>query len=405
MALVQVGCAAKFVRLFRRPLPAPVPDAMLPRAAILLSLRGADPFLAPCLRRLMRQNYPAYEIRIVVDHEEDPAMQVVRETIRDMRATNIRLSTLGQVPETCSPKCHASVQMASELDDSCEVVVLADADVVTHADWLRELIAPLLEEGVGATHGNRWYMPREGCWGSLVRYVWNTMAVVPMYLLEIPWGGTFAMRVSVLRDAGVLEHWSRAVVEDLSARAALERQGLRVRFVPALMMVNREECELGFSLDFIKRQLTWCRLYHPYWPAVALHAFATMAGLLAVIGIGAWAIARGAWPLALGTGGSLLGYLGIMLLVVGWMEVSVRRSVRAHGEPATWLAPRTLVRLLLALPLTQIVHCVAVLLAIFRRQVAWRGVTYCVRGRWNVRMAGYVPYQQPVRPAESNTSL
>ncbi len=405
LALAQVACAAFFVRLFWRRPAIPVPDTQLPRVAVLLSLRGADPHLAGGLRRLLTQNYPRYEVRIVVDHDGDPAWQVVQNAIRDTGATHVHVSPLRQRSETCSLKNSALVQMAAELDDAIEVVAQADADLVSHDNWLRELVSPLVEEGVGATFGNRWFMPREGRWGSLVRYVWNVFAVVPMYLLGIPWGGTFAMKTTVLRRSDLVGRWSKSVVEDAPVRSALEELGLSVKFVPSLMMVNREECSLPFSLDFIKRQLTWTRIYHPNWLPVLLHGLGTAGALIISLVLAVWGLASGAWPLAAWAGGGLLAYLTIMLFLVGWLEVTVRRSVRGHGDRTDWMSFATLAKLVLALPLTQMVHLIAVLLAQFRRYVAWRGVTYHVRGPWEIRMVGYVPFEQPSQPAGSNTSL
>ncbi len=152
------------------------------------------------------------------------------------------------------PQVQRLLRMVAGLDESREVVALIDSDVVPHSRWLRELVAPLRQPRVGAAFGNRWYMPRYGDWGSVVRYLWNAAAVVPMWLCSIPWAGTFAIRTKVLRDCGLLKKWSLVMAEDAPAKQALEDQGLRLRFVPSLMMVNREDCTLAFGLDFIKRQ-------------------------------------------------------------------------------------------------------------------------------------------------------
>ena len=48
-------------------------DEELPKAAVLLCLRGADPSLPTCLRRLLRQDYPDYELFVAVDSKSDPA--------------------------------------------------------------------------------------------------------------------------------------------------------------------------------------------------------------------------------------------------------------------------------------------------------------------------------------------
>src|SRR5439155_52717 len=60
---VQLLWAWRFVALYRRRPAKPIADEQLPRAAVILSLRGADPSLAGCLRGLLAQNYPHYDVK------------------------------------------------------------------------------------------------------------------------------------------------------------------------------------------------------------------------------------------------------------------------------------------------------------------------------------------------------
>src|SRR5579862_112802 len=52
---------------------APVADAELPTAGVVLCLRGADSSLERCLAGLLHQDYPNYSLWIVVDSEADSA--------------------------------------------------------------------------------------------------------------------------------------------------------------------------------------------------------------------------------------------------------------------------------------------------------------------------------------------
>src|SRR4029077_13226662 len=139
------------------------------------------PFLTDCVDALLAQDYPFYDVRVIVDHLDDPAWRVVEEVVQRRGATNITTEALTSRRDTCSLKCSSVVQAISGLDESYKVVALLDADTIPHRTWLRELVAPLAAERVGAATGNRWYMPKEISWGSLVRYTWNSAAVVQMY--------------------------------------------------------------------------------------------------------------------------------------------------------------------------------------------------------------------------------
>jgi len=123
--------------------PAEVPDNELPRVTTILCLRGTDPSLRESLVQLVNQDYPDFEVHLVIDHPDDPSVNVV-ESIRDeLNPANLRVTFLEERRETCSLKCSALVQSINQLDESVEVVALMDADTRPHATWLRELAAPI----------------------------------------------------------------------------------------------------------------------------------------------------------------------------------------------------------------------------------------------------------------------
>ena len=181
----------------------------LPSAAVILCLRGADPFLPKCLEALLNQNYPNYQLQIVIDSDEDPAWNIVTQTVNQAAAKHVKVSSLVVPRATCSLKCSALVQAISKLDNNCEVVALVDADTVVHSNWLRELISPLSDPQVGLTTGNRWYLPQGRYWGDVVRYIWNVAAVVQMYFYQIPWGGSLAIKTEVFRQTQLLKKWEQ----------------------------------------------------------------------------------------------------------------------------------------------------------------------------------------------------
>ena len=62
--------------------------------------------------------------------------------------------------------------------------------------WLRALVAPLADEGVGASTGYRWYLPTPPDFWSLMRSVWNAAIVSTLGPGDAPfaWGGAMAIR-------------------------------------------------------------------------------------------------------------------------------------------------------------------------------------------------------------------
>lgn len=374
--------------LARRRVPS-IPDRDLPKAAVLLSLRGADPTLANCLRRLLKQDYPNYELLIAVDSETDPAWQLVQTTLRETQATNVRVRTLRNRLSTCSLKCSALVQLVDDLDDSHKVIALADADLVSHPTWLRELVAPLTNPQIGVTYGNRWFLPTQGWLGSMIRQLWNAPGLVVMYLFGIPWAGSMAIRADVFYRGRIRDKWAHSIVDDGPVRVAVKSQKLKLHFVPSLVMANREECDLPFAYNFLRRQLTWTRTYITgWWVAMFLYmSFAlgvsVLAGVLGVVSHFSGDTAT-AFTFLAGLTVSGIGATGHWFV----LDCAARCVVRRQGEPA----PSSILRQVLSMPvvmtLTCMVHVIASVVATVRRRVEWRGVTYEIHGPSDIRVIG-----------------
>jgi len=405
LLIAQIPLVLAFVRVLFRWKSYRRDDAPCPKAAVVLCLRGPDPFLADCIRKILEQDYPDYELRVVVDSRDDPAWDVVERTVAELGAQNVHIASLTERRETCSLKCSSVVQAVGELDESFEVVALVDADTVPHRTWLRDLVAPLADPHVGATTGNRWYMPHDASWGSLIRWCWNAAAVVQMYCYRIAWGGTLAVKTEVFRRSDLLERWSNAFCEDTMLKRQLGKLGLKTVFVPSLMMVNRESCDMAGFFGWVRRQLLTARLYHPKWPAVVAHGISTFLGPLFAVGVAVYAAAVGNWEASAWAGGAFVGYELVLLPLLLPMEVAVRQIVRSRGEPAGWASPLTAMKMLVAIPLTQVVYTAALISAVCLRATVWRGVSYRIKSPWQIRLIEYRPYASDLERPNSNASL
>ena len=396
-----------------------------PRAAILLPLRGADPKLRDTLGSLLELDYPSYQLEIVLDQSTDPAAELVGNWLRQNKIApgvarqnsyggqvQVHVDAIRNRRSTCSPQCSAFYEAVSRLDEHVGVVCTIDGDVVAHRSWLRELVAPLSDPQVGLTHGNRWYMPLNLQAGSVVRYLWNAAAIVPMYFLGMPWAGSMGIRRDLLVDSGLLEKWKIAIVPDAPCKSLVQATGKQVRFVPSLMMPNRESCDLAFALDFLKRQMMWTRLYNPNWWAVVTHAVLTSSAMLAAAVFAVTLLCLGHFLSAVLFCGTMAIYILSLAMLLTLMEIHVRRPIRRReldlaGESdestTPGLPPAGLICLVpFAIPLTQSVYLVAVVLAHFRKHVSWRGIRYRVNDPWNVEILHDQPFQQT---STENSSL
>ncbi|HEY1067015.1 MAG TPA: glycosyltransferase family 2 protein, partial [Pirellulales bacterium] len=311
MAAVQayeLWMCAKFIRAAK----SGADSQYTPKVAVMMTLRGADPDLHDGLVRLLTQDYPDYELRIIVDAENDPAWKVVEQAMKTAGNNRVKLAPLTQRGLSRSLYCSALVQAAAGVDESFEAVVLMDGDVVPHKTWLRELIAPLENKNVGAAFGNRWYFPTEGRIGSLVRYVWNQGAVAFMRRCKMPWAGSLAIRRSDLVETGLFDRWSNGLVADAPTPAAMATMGRDVVFVPTVLIANREECDLSTCREFLKRQHLWGCLYHKQWPAIAVYTWVSSAILAATGLFLAYSALNGDGINAAWLAGGLAAYAGLL---------------------------------------------------------------------------------------------
>jgi cellulose synthase/poly-beta-1,6-N-acetylglucosamine synthase-like glycosyltransferase len=382
-----------------------LPDDQLPKTAVILCLRGGDPFLPNCLQALVNQNYPIYDVKIIVDSQDDPAWTIATDTIDKLGANNVQISSLRVKRYNCSLKCSSLVQAVSDLDDSYKVVAFVDADAVVHPNWLKELVSPLANPKIGATTGNRWYLPTGKYWGSLVRYLWNVSAVLQMSLYRIAWGGTLAIKTELIHETGLLDKWGRGYVDDTLIHSVLAKHGKQIKFVPSLLILNREECDLPRLFGWLKRQLLASRLYHPWWWAVVADSILTILLPNTVFVLFFTALFAGQLNIAAVCFASFTSYtMGLVLLAI-ILEQAVQPTLCNHNHPTTPLTIPTLIRIFVALPLTQWVYGLAMVFSLRMSKVNWRGVTYCINRPWDIRLIEYRPYQSQNQPGDNQISI
>ena len=385
----QQTCSVLFTWFAWRPKKEEIVDADLPPALVLLPLRGADPFLSDGLGRLLRQDYPKYQVRIIIDHREDPARAVVEKVLSETGATNVEVTFLENPVETCTLRCSALYQATENLPEDCGVVVTIDADVMAHETWLRELVAPLKDPAVGAAMGNRWYSPSTRKMASWIRYVWNAAAVVAMYYTKIPWGGGLAYRASLLREGDLRDGWLKAASEDVTLPAKLRKKHLKLVFVPSIISVNHEETDFAGCMRFIYRQLIWTRLHHApgWWMSVFLHFLMAILQLFA-IGLATVLAVQGEWLHA----GILFGAVGFFMAVqvglVFLIELNIRRFLIARGESGTRLRLVTI----LATLICQFLTIPWLWRSLTIRRLEWRGIHYTLGDGAKIRMVEHIPF-------------
>lgn len=382
LTLMQTLLVIKY-RWFHRDAPNAIEDAgakeNLPKAAIILCLRGQNESTPDCIAELIGQDYSDYELHIAFDSPDDPAAKQVEEFFENHRYQP-KLHFFTPLPE-CSYKCSGIVHILEQLDSEIEIVAFCDGDAVVDVNWLSDLVLPMTrDQQIGATTGNRWYVPFDNSIGGLVRKHWNAAAVVQMQAYDIAWGGSMAVRKSTIDKCELGKIWSATFCEDTVLTKAIEKHGLRLHRVPNLVIENMETSTLQECYDWIARQLLTVRLHHPGWPLVLGHGVATGIATIVVPILAILLLMTG----YLNEGRSLLlawfiyQVLNFVLLLVIDRCNRSAISQRASADPVT--NPPSSRSGLFALIAVQILHPLAVLKAYSMKVVTWSGISYAVDG-------------------------
>lgn len=374
-SVISLQGGARYLSYFRREAAKHNPD-FTPYASIIAPCRGLDEGLRENLSALFQQDYPAYEIIFVTDRTDDPALFVIEEVRSEFgssRHVASRVVIVGDAIES-GQKVHNLRAAVGEADAKSELFIFVDSDARPRSRWLRSLVAPLADEGMGAATGYRWFMPVRGNLASRLRAVWN--ASIASALGErsdknFCWGGSTAIRREAFERARIMDEWRGAVSDDFAMMRALRRAGLPIHFVPDCLTVTHEDCGYVELLEFTTRQLKITRVYAPHFWQIVL--FSNLLFVLIFFGGLILVITRAAlnlsfmWPLAF----ILVIYaLGILKAHLRWRAVSIplaqyktelRRDAFAH---------------LFLWPLASVLYLYNALAALFSRRIRWRGITY-----------------------------
>ncbi len=118
-----------------------------PPVSLLKPVRGVDFVSYENYSSFCRQDYPDYEILFAVNDAADPAVTLIHRLIAEFPDRRIRLF-VGAEDLGANRKVNKLARLSSEAQ--YEILVLTDGDVRVGPNYLREVVAPFVEESTGA---------------------------------------------------------------------------------------------------------------------------------------------------------------------------------------------------------------------------------------------------------------
>jgi ceramide glucosyltransferase len=358
----------RYAGYVRRERSRPLPDFQ-PFVSVIAPGRGLEPGLADNLRSLLTQNYPRYEVLFVFDAPHDPAIQIVDE-LRRTAAVATRIIVAGPATDS-GQKVHNLRVAVNEVDPQTEVLVFVDTDARPSQNWLRQLVAPLADDTLGACTGYRWFVAERGGFASRLRGVWNASVASALgsdTAKNFCWGGSTAIRRSTFNRLNVSERWRGTVSDDFTITSVLKEAKLPIHFTPNCLVASVGDCDFRELLEFTTRQIKITRVYAsrlwlPLLLGSALFAIAFFGGLILLIlqifGILSNSFVLPAVVLFIFTLGAAKSF--IRFRAVSSILKTSRRDLLAH----TFLWP-----------LASLLYLYNAVVAGFSRRIKWRGITY-----------------------------
>ena len=240
-----------------------------PPVSVIVPVKGEDHGLRENLAALASQDYPDYELIVVAHSAADIPAGVLPSNVRVVLAHGDDPSTGEKVQNL-----KAAVTAARKFS---EVYAFADSDGHVTRRWLRALVAPLSEKGVGASTGYRWYAPEPPTFWTLMRSVWDAVALSRLGPGDcgFAWGGAMAIRRETFYDLDIRGHWKNTVSDDYALSAAVRASGLTIAFAPGAMVPCHEQIGMGALFAWMRRQMTVTHVYNGrlWWLALMAHIF------------------------------------------------------------------------------------------------------------------------------------
>jgi ceramide glucosyltransferase len=378
-----------------------------PFVTVIAPFRGADQNQRQNLTALLEQNYPAYKIVFVTDAATDPGLRMIEEVCSarsdklqfvdksqsnsiskasegwseqpppqandNLKIVGLKVVIAGAAVES-GQKVHNLQAAVSEIDPKSEVIVFVDSDARPHGNWLRLLVAPLVDEKIGAATGYRWFTAPALSISGQLRSVWNasiTSALGEQSSKNFCWGGSTAIRRRTFEKLDVVQRWRGTVSDDFTLTRVLQEAKLPIKFVPGCLIVSEEQDRFSELMEFTTRQLKITRVYAPHlWKALlmgsSLFVIVFFGGLF-LIPVRLWL------GLSVTTPALLLLIVFVLGAAKSWIRLNAAESALKNYRISL---RKDLIAHLLLWPLASALFLFNALAAAFSRRISWRGITY-----------------------------
>jgi chlorobactene glucosyltransferase len=223
-----------------------VPPPVFPKVSLLVPARNEAGNIAGCIRSLLTQDYPYFEVLALDDQSSDDTLTILEQ----IALTQPKLKVLigSPPPADQGGKSWACAQLAQQAQG--ELLFFTDADTFHRSDMLRLSVTALIGEQADLLTG----FPHQDVhtWGERLLvpfFSWAVYCFTPLslaYRLRLPAlsnavGQMMLFRSEAYREIGGHTAAGTSIVEDLLLARRIKAAGLRWRIIHATDLI---ECRM-----------------------------------------------------------------------------------------------------------------------------------------------------------------
>ena len=230
-----------------------------PGVSLLKPVRGTDFATYENYASFCRQDYPDYEILFAVNDAADAAVPLIHRLIVEFPSRQIRL-LVGAENLGANRKVNKLARLSREAQH--EVLVLTDGDVRVGPNYLREVVAPFVDESIGAVTSFYRGIAEANLGAELEAVGASSDFFAGVLMAELTEGINFALGASIVTT----KRWLSKIggFESIAGMLADDYElGLRIAQAGGRVLLSREPVWTTYPAQTAKtfwdHQLRWAR--------------------------------------------------------------------------------------------------------------------------------------------------
>lgn len=381
----------KFRHYCRREIKEALTTRYAPKVSLIVPCKGTDHNFDEHILSFLTQDYPDYEVIFVTATYEDPAYRKIQNILNSYQGKITSQLLVAGIEEGRGQKMTNMLKGLKHVSADTEVFAFMDADIDIYPQLLQKLVQPLYDDNVGAASGIWVFLPLQKAFGSILKFVWSSGAVLmaPDKKNNLAIAAVTCIKKSVFEEAGIAKRLEKTVSDTMAFTQGIRSLGLSVHFVPSAMIISEDKSSVKDVLDWTNRLATFNRVYNrPFWWKVFL-IYSTQ-NLLIIAGLATLlAVWLGADQRLLLPGAFMAGLMVLQVLHAFVTFPILVNRLNKYPQAQRELRKMTW-KICLSAPLGGVITMINSLHSLVTNIVTWRGVSYQLISPTETKVLGEV---------------